>query len=414
MNLLFITDNFYPEGNAIASRVYERACYWVKWGHDVTVITSAPNFPEGKLQAGYKNKWFQKEIIQGIHVIRVKTLIKSNTGFFLRILDFLSFMPTAFLAGLFYKKPDVVLATSPQFFGAITACVLAKLKRVSFTLEIGDLWPASIVSVGAMRESAVIRFLEKLELLLYRHSNTIIVVSPAFKKNLIARKVPTEKIFTVMNGVDLSKYSPIPYQNTFAEKYGIKNKFTVGYIGTHGMAHGLSHVLEAAKLLHSKDIQFVFVGSGAEKQSLIEKANQLNLTNVIFIPAQPKDSIKEAWSICNLALVHFKNSETFSAAIPSKIFEAMGMGLPILLAAPKGAASNLITAEKVGLSIPAENPPLLVDAILQLYHNPNLLSQFAENSLTAAKFHTREKQAEDFISVIKERVSLNTPNVSAY
>lgn len=414
MNLLFITDNFHPESNAIASRVYERACYWAKWGHRVAVITSFPNFPEGKLHAGYKNKWFQKEITQGIHIIRVKTLIKSNTGFFLRILDFLSFMPTAFFAGLFYKKPDLILATSPQFFGAITACVLAKLKRVPFILEIGDLWPASIVSVGAMRESFVIRLLEKLELFLYRHSDTIVVVSPAFKKNLVSRKVPAEKIFTVMNGVDLSKYSPIPYQNDFAEKYGIKKKFTIGYIGTHGMAHGLSHVLEAAKLLQSTDIQFVFVGSGAEKQSLIEKTNKLNLTNVIFVPAQPKNSIKKAWSICNLALVHFKNSETFSSVIPSKIFEAMGMGLPILLASPKGVASDIVVTEKVGLSIPAENAQLLTDAILELYYHPNLLAQFAENSLNAAKFHTREKQAEDFISIIKERVSFNIPNPSAY
>ena len=134
MNILLITDNFYPEGNAIASRVYERARYWVKWGAQVTIITSAPNFPEGKLYPGYKNKWYQTEQLDGINVIRVKTFICANKGFFLRILDFLSFMISAFFVGLRQKKPDVIVTTSPQFFGAIAACVVAKILCLSLAI----------------------------------------------------------------------------------------------------------------------------------------------------------------------------------------------------------------------------------------------------------------------------------------
>ncbi|HLB41673.1 MAG TPA: glycosyltransferase family 4 protein [Gammaproteobacteria bacterium] len=408
MYILFITDNFYPEGNAIASRVYERACYWIKWGSQVTVITSAPNFPEGKLYPGYKNKWYQVETIHGIKVIRVKTLIKSNTGFFLRILDFLSFMIPAFFAGLFQKRPDIVVATSPQFFGAIAACVLAKCKRIPFVLELGDIWPASIVGVGAMRNSLIIWMLEKVELLLYRYSNTIIVVSAAFKENLVSRAVPAKKILVILNGVDLSKYSPQSRNQALAKEYGIKETtFVVGYIGTHGMAHSLENVLTtAAKLQKVKSIRFIFVGTGAERDKLISEAKINQLTNVQFIPAQPKEIISSFWSLCNVALVHFKNTSTFAASIPSKIFEAMGMGLPILLASPRGAASEIVMGEKVGLWVQAENPEALTNAILQLYQCPDMLRQFAETSSKAARYHTREAQAGFFLDALKVTIEV--------
>ena len=403
MHILFMTDNFYPEGNAIASRVYERACYWVKWGHEVTVITSAPNFPEGKVYTGYKNKWYQTESLHGIRVIRVKTLIIANKGFILRILDFLSFMIPAFFAGMAQKKPDVIVTTSPQFFGAITACLLAKCKRVPFVLELGDLWPASIVSVGAMKDSLVIRGLEKVECWLYRQSTRIVVVSPSFKENLISRQIPPQKIDVILNGVDLAKYAPQVRDPLLAEDKGIPaNAFVVGYIGTHGMAHALANVLEAAALLkHEQAIYFLFVGAGAEKSALMAQASAQHLAQVLFVPAQAKEAIQAFWGLCDVALVHLKDTPVFAEVIPSKIFEAMGMGLPILIASPKGVASQIVLDEQVGLWVPPENPAALADAIAHLYQNPLERQQLAQNSLAAAPGHTRENQA---------RLMLNTLN----
>src|SRR5687767_5444193 len=135
MKILFITDNFYPERNAAASRVYERACFWVKWGHEVTVVTGVPNFPEGKVFSGYKNKWFQREEIEGIKVIRVKTFIAEYKGFLLRILDLFSFLLPAFFGSLFVAKPDVVVATSPSLFAALAAVLVSKVKRIPYVME---------------------------------------------------------------------------------------------------------------------------------------------------------------------------------------------------------------------------------------------------------------------------------------
>lgn len=413
MHILFITDNFYPEGNAIASRVYERACYWVEWGHKVTVITSAPNFPEGKIYPGYKNKWYQIEIIKGIEVVRVKTFIKSNKGFFLRIIDFLSFMIPAFLAGLIQDKPDAIAATSPQFFGAISACILSKFKSVPFLLEVGDIWPASIVGVGAMRESLFIRFLEKIEMWLYKFSNKIIVVSPFFKEDLIERGVPKNKIEVILNGVDLSKFTPQTKNIALSKKYNLnENSFVVGYIGTLGMAHGLHNVLMVADILKEvKNIKFIFVGGGAEREKLITIAKKMQLDNTVFIPPQPKERIINFWSLCDIALVHFRNSPVFSASIPSKMFEAMGMGLPIVLCGPRGAASQIVLNDNAGIWVHPEEPNKLAEAILSLFHDKKKLNCFAKESAYSATRHTRGMQAKYFLDSllnIKNFPVLNT------
>ncbi|MEZ7863697.1 MAG: glycosyltransferase family 4 protein, partial [Rhodospirillales bacterium] len=177
MRILFITENFPPETNAAATRVFERALYWVQDGHDVTVITSAPNFPQGKLHAGWKNKWYHTKFHEGIRVVRVKTYITANRGTTRRMLDFLSFMITAFIAGLFEKRPNVIVATSPQFFAAVCGYALGGVRRIPFVFELGDLWPASIIAVGAMRPSFYLRLMEKLELFLYRRSACVVALT---------------------------------------------------------------------------------------------------------------------------------------------------------------------------------------------------------------------------------------------
>src|SRR5258708_17943572 len=170
MHILFLSDNFVPETNAAATRVYERAVYWVRWGHQVTVLTTAPNFPEGRLFSEYKNQWYGLESIDGIKVVRVKTFIAANDGVVLRTLDFVSFMVSAAIAGLFQPRPDIVVATSPQFFTAIAGWALAAARRLPFVFELADLCPRSIVAVGAIRIGWIITLLDPIDLFLYRHS----------------------------------------------------------------------------------------------------------------------------------------------------------------------------------------------------------------------------------------------------
>ncbi len=231
MNILFFADNFPPEKNAQASRVYERACYWVKWGHQVTVITCAPNFPEGKVYSGYRNRWYQVEDISGIRVVRVKTFITANAGTALRIIDFLSYMVTASCAALFQRRPTVLVATSPQLFAAVAGCFVGLVRGIPFVLELSDLWPESIVAVGAMKKNIALRCLEKIELVLYHRAAAVVALTAAFKENLIRRGIPGRKIAVVINGVDLERYQPRSKDQVLAAEWGIgSDEFVIGYL----------------------------------------------------------------------------------------------------------------------------------------------------------------------------------------
>jgi glycosyltransferase involved in cell wall biosynthesis len=403
MKILFLTENFPPETNAAATRVYERALYWIKFGHDVTIITCAPNFPLGVLFDGYQNSWHQIEYMSGIKVIRVKTYISVNSGVLRRSLDFLSFGIMGFVTGIFQPRPDIVVATSPQFFAAVAGCGIATCRRLPFIFELGDLWPTSIAAVGVMKKGYLLGLIEKFELFLYRRSDRVAALTNAFKDNLIRRGIDKYKIDVVQNGVDLRRYTPQIRDQDLVEKWRLKDKFVIGYVGTHGMAHGLENVLDAAEKLSKNDnIHFLFVGAGAERDMLIEAAKQRALSNVVFMPMQPKEKIPAVWSLCSVALVHLKDSPAFTEVIPSKIFEAMAMGLPILLAAPDGEARKIIDRHRAGIWVPPENPEALADAAKIFLNDTELCTQLAARSLAAAPHHSRITQAEEMIAVFKK------------
>jgi colanic acid biosynthesis glycosyl transferase WcaI len=405
MRILFLTENFPPETNAAATRVFERACYWAKWGHQVTILTCAPNFPDGQVYEGYKNRWRQVEEMQGIRVVRVKTYVAANRGTVKRTLDFLSFMVAAFGAGLFERRPDVIAATSPQFFAAVGGWALGFVRRVPFVFELGDLWPASIVAVGAMRPSLGLRMMEKLELFLYRRSAAVAALTHAFKQNLVGRGIDADKISVVINGVDTWRYGPRARDPELARETRLADKFVVGYVGTHGMAHALINVLDAAERLRDRpEIAFLLAGGGAERDMLVAEAEQRGLANVVFLARQPKERMPAVWSLCDVALVHLKDSPVFKEVIPSKMFEAMAMGLPILMAAPEGEASAILAADGAGLHVPAEDPDALAGAARRLLDEENLRTALAAASLAAAPRHSRETQARDMIAVLQQAV----------
>lgn len=394
MRILFLTDNFPPEGNAPATRTYEHAVRWVRAGHEVTVITCAPNFPEGKLFAGYRNAWRSVETLDGIRVVRVKTYITANEGFLKRTLDYLSFMAAGTLAGLFERRPDVVVATSPQFFCALGGWALARLKRRPFVFELRDLWPASITAVGAMQRSAAIRALEKLEMFLYRSSDAIVPVTQSFREELIQRGVDAGKIHVVLNGVDLQRYRPAPRDPVLARRYDLDGRFVVGYLGTHGMAHGLEKVIEAAERLREDPrIVFFFAGSGAQRAQVERLAAERALPNVRMIPRQPKEMMPKLWGLCDLSLIPLRDTPVFASVIPSKLFEGMGMGIPALMSLPRGEAVRIVESTGSGVCVPPEDAAAMAGAIAALAGDPARMARLREASLAAAPAYSRDRQA---------------------
>ena len=321
MRILFLTDNYPPEGNAPASRTFEHAVQWVNEGNSVSVITTAPNFPEGRLFEGYTNSWYAVDEVGGVRVVRVKTYITANEGFVRRTLDYMSFMVSGFVAGLFEKRPDVIIGTSPQFFTVCAAWMLSVFKWRPYVFELRDLWPASIKAVGAMNDGFALRALERLEMFLYRRAAAIVPVTNTFKAELAARGIEENKIEVVVNGVDLIRYHPRAKCQGLLKEYELEGKFVVGYIGTHGLAHALPRVLEAAELLREiSEIVFLFAGGGAQREDLVKMAAEMELPNVRFLSRQDKENMPELWSICDVSLIHLKDDPLFASVIPSKIF----------------------------------------------------------------------------------------------
>ena len=404
MRILFLSDNFPPETNAPASRTYEHAKAWVEAGAEVTVITTAPNFPRGKVYEGYRNAWHSVENIDGIRVVRVKTYIAANAGVAKRMVDYLSFAMAAPIAALFERRPDIVIATSPQFFCALGGWITSLLRWRPFVFELRDLWPESIVAVGAMRRGKVINTMEKLELFLYRRAQLIVSVTHAFKQDLVRRGIPKDKIEVVTNGAMPGTFSRTGNGGNFRAEAGLNGRTIFGYIGTHGMAHSLETVLDAAdKLSDREDIGFLFVGDGAEADRVRARAE--DMPNVTAMRPQPRSRMPEVWSACDVAVVILRDRETFKTVIPSKIFEAMAMGLPILIALPEGEATDIVTAHDVGLTCPPENATALAETIARLADDAELRAKLSENGVQAAQVFDRTTLALQMLTHLRHQIS---------
>ncbi|MCH8083159.1 MAG: glycosyltransferase family 4 protein [Myxococcales bacterium] len=407
MRVLFLTHYFHPEGNAPGTRVYELCRRWVAMGHDVTVITGVPNVPNGVAYEGYRNSWLQRECVDGIETIRVWTYLAANKGATRRILNYLSLMFSATVAALFVRKPDLVIATSPQFFCGWAGVWVSRLRRIPFILEVRDLWPESIVAVGAMRAGRSSRFLEWLERRMYAAATRIVTVGAGYRDQLIDRGVATERIDIVSNGVDRELFSDRGGGSALRGKFDLGDAFVCSYIGTIGMGSGLEVVLRAARLLRDEgreDIVFMLVGDGAVREALERTARQEGLKRVVFTGRQDKRAVPDFLTMADACLVHLLRRDLFRTVLPSKIFEATAMKKPIILGV-EGSAAQIVREANAGICIEPENEGELVEAVKRLAGDRNLADRMGQagfESIAAA--YDYDRLAEKYAEII-ERVA---------
>ena len=401
MKILFLTDNFPPEVNAPASRTFDHCREWAKNGDEVTVITCAPNFPQGKVYPGYKNKFWQEERIEGIRVIRVWSYIVANKGFLKRTLDFISYSVSSFFAGLFVKS-DLIVGTSPQFFTALSGRALSFWKRTPWVMEVRDLWPESIKTVGAMKDNAFIRHFEWQEKRCYKSAKKIVVVTDSFRKKLIERGIPSEKIAVVKNGVDRSLFIPQQKDTELISKLKIDGKTVIGYIGTHGMAHKLDFIIQTASKLKdtNPEYHFLFIGNGAEKEKLLKLKVDLMCDNVTMLDSVPKAEVKNYISILDVCLINLRKSDLFTTVIPSKIFENAAMEVPILMGV-EGEAKEIVEHYTAGICFEPENEEDFIDK-LKIVTNPENQKAFKEGCKELAIDFDRKKLAEKMLNVLHQ------------
>lgn len=405
MHILFISHYFPPEVNAPASRTHEHCRKWVEDGHQVTVVTGVPNHPAGELFPGYRNRFLQEEEVDGIRVIRTWMLLTSNAGFVKRILNFLLFSVMSVVASFRVSSPDVVIATSPQFFCGLAGGLIAKLKRRPFILEIRDLWPKSIVELGQLHEGILLNMLEWLERSMYHSANGIVVNTRAFITHITQLDYPREQIELIYNGIDGNRFKPQPPSHELRARFNLEGRFCVGYLGTIGLAHGLETLIEAAEELRQQpEIAFLLIGDGAEKKKLEAIIHEKRLKNVKLTGLQPREMMPDWIATTDILLVCLRDLPVFETVIPSKIFEFLAQERPVIVAA-RGEIREMAEAADVALTIDPEDPHALIHAIQEIRNNPEEAQRRAKAGSQWVEDHfLREKLAESMLAFVKETV----------
>jgi glycosyltransferase involved in cell wall biosynthesis len=371
VRIAYVSHYFVPEIAAPSVRLHGFGRYWAAHDHQVTVLTGFPNHPTGVIPPEYRGRLMQRQRIDGIQVLRSWLYATPNRGFALKTLGHLSFMLTAVVMGLPRLGPiDVVIASSPTFFTAISAWIISRLRGVPMVFEVRDLWPAVFVDLGVLKDPTLIKTLEALELFLYRQSAAVVPVTEAFREAIIQRGIPSEKVRVIPNGADIETYRPDVDGRPMRAKLGLGDKFVVSYMGSHGISHGLTAVLDAAALHRDRpEILYLLVGEGAEKEMLLAKRDHLGLRNVRMLPHQPPDFMPELYAASDVCLVPLRDVPIFETFVPSKLFEILAMGRPII-GSVRGEARSILERSGGAVIIPPEDPAALVSAVDALRADP--------------------------------------------
>lgn len=407
MKILFLSHYYPPESNAPAARTYEHCVRWARAGHDVTVVTCVPNCPTGVVFDGYRNRLRpQVETVDGVRIVRVWTYVAPNAGTVRRIANYVSYMLSAILASLRIGRPDVVIATSPQFFCGWAGVWASRLRRAPFVLEIRDIWPESIGTVGAISNRTILRMLEWLEKRMYLAADHIVAVGDGYRDRVLERADVADRISVVTNGVDLAQFVPRGADPAFLREQGLEGKFVCSYVGTIGMAHGLEVVIDAAQLLKARgrdDIRFCLVGDGSQREALEDRARVAGVADLVkFAGRQPKSRMPAVLASSDVCLVHLRGCELFGTVIPSKIFETMAMQRPMIMGV-KGEAREIVAAANAGLEMEPDSAESLAACVTRLADEPGLLQQLGASARSyVEEFYNRDVLAARMLAVAEQ------------
>ncbi len=403
MHILLIHQAFATEGEAGGTRHYELARHLAQRGHRATIIASSVSYLTGQTLPSAQGKWVVREQLNGIEVLRTWTYAALHRSFFTRVLSFLSFMFSSFAAALLVKDVDIVWGTNPPIFQAVTAYLVARLKRVPFVFEVRDLWPDFAIEAGVLRNPLLIWASRRLERFLYHHADGLIVNSPGFIPHLRRCGVPEDKIDLVPNGVEVRMFNPADRGEAVRQELGLEDRFVALYAGAHGLANDLGTVLLAAKRLEAyPDVVFVLVGDGKERPNLIRQAEELGLSSVRFVPAQPKARMPAFLAAADVCIAILKAIPMFTTTYPNKVFDYMAAGRPTVLAID-GAIRQVIDAAEGGVFVPPGDPDALAEAVGDLADNPERCQQMGQSARAYVEGHFERRDQVPKLETALER-----------
>ena len=376
--MLLLTQWFDPEPT-FKGLVFAREL--VRQGFEVEVVTGFPNYPGGKVYPGYKIRWIQRECIDGVDVTRLPLYPNHDQSAIKRVLNYASFAASALLYGLFMaKRADVMYAYHPPLTVGVAASLIRAVRGTPLVYDIQDMWPDTLRASGMLNNQCALAMVERVCDWVYRHVDQVVVLSPGFKRLLVQRGVPENKIEVIYNWADESALmSPM---GAVPEAFPARGRFSVVFAGNMGKAQALDAVLDAAKILQGCGSRacFVMLGAGVEVSRLKERTFALDLQNVVFLPAVPMSEVGTILNAADALLVHLRKDPLFEITIPSKTQAYMAVGKPLLMAV-NGNAADLVACAQCGLAVEPENSQAMADAINALVAMPvNDLKTMGENA----------------------------------
>lgn len=395
MRIIFLTQYFPPETGAPQNRLFAMAKALQAHGAAITVLTAMPNYPDMRIHAAYRGKFHVREQMDGLDVHRAWLFVSKGKGVLARLCNYFSFVFTALLVGAFkLRKADVLLVESPPLFLGITAMLLARLKGAKLVFNVSDLWPESAVQLGLVANKAMIRVSTWLEERCYRRSALVTGQTKGIVRNISGR-FPEKKVLWVPNGVDLEAIATVDdvAPSDIRDRLGIgPNDLVLAYTGILGHAQGLHVVLEAASLLKErKDIHFILMGDGPEKEKLLALRKQLDPVQVHFVDRMPRKELLGMMRTVDAAVVPLLRNDLFLGAIPSKIFEALALGKPIVLGVDGEARELFITEGQAGIFFTPEDANALAQAAIRYADDRHLLSLHGANGARYVRDHFDRK-----------------------
>ncbi|AHF08096.1 glycosyltransferase family 4 protein [Desulfitobacterium metallireducens] len=371
MRILMLTQYFPPETGAAQVRLFEVAKAIRNQGHDIEVVTAFPNYPNGIIPPEYQGKFYMKDSIEGIPVHRTWIYPVQRGKFWKRLLNYFSFVFSAFYGVLKAGKADYIFVESPPLFIGFTMIFAKWVKGAKLILNVSDLWPESAVSLGLVTNKTLITLAEGLERWMYKSSWRISTQTEGIISSLKDRGIPGEKIVFLPNGVDPDLFAPIKQDEQLLEKLNLRGKYVILYAGTMGYAHGLEVALQAAERLEKDhpEIAFLLVGDGSEKPRLMEMAQEMKLTNVRWVDFQPITQMQRYYSLAHISLSTLRRYKLSEGVRPSKLFPGLASAKPLIYVG-EGEGAKIVEESGGGVVIPPEEPQLLAETILMLQQDP--------------------------------------------
>lgn len=407
MRILLLTLYFAPDVAANAVITTELAEELNVLGHQVTVVTAFPHYAGNVIDRRYRGRLIQRDKYKGIQVIRTYTYTSPHKQRFLvRILNYVSFNLLSTIAGHFAGSQDIILAPSPPLTIGLSAYIISRVKRIPYVYNVQDIYPDVVVKLGILKNPWVIAFSRRLERFVYGHARHITVLSEGFRANLLRKGVPPQKVTIIPNFVDVDFIRPLSLDNGFRHRFGLDGRFVVLYAGNLGHSQNLEHILECATLLQDQDgTTFVIVGNGSRKPYLETLAQQMALSNVCFVPFQPREDVPEIYAAADISVVTLKKGIALDS-VPSKVYTIMASARPVVAAVDPGSDTwRLVEQAQCGICIPPEDPHALAAAIRTLYADPALRERLGRNGRGhVVQHYTRQAVARQYHELLTSLV----------